>query len=553
MDIHNTNPEIGRLLVGCDNLTLRSGPVCNNDSDVNKPCKNSGKLACTNCLLVTYCGKTCQVAHWPTHRQDCKSSLMKKTWAPSWVTQNRTPEFMTGGPPQAVFGARKYLWGNVPAIDVIRMGQNEGVDFQGPINLLFAASGDIRNTILSIANLPPTYHGPLNVTINDREIDIVARNVIFLLAFFVEEDSITASEHVLHIWYSALLTEPCSSLLYRKLKPFIEDICIKIAKKPASTLLGKTWRFGESSLRLVLTRDSWFSLFRYFDVPQGLSRETAQYVRQGVVSAPKRIDYVDRQMCMMSPSARLGMAKFRQDGILLPFGQPRGAFTTPNPTMFQSSQWPMMDNADPVSGWSLKLLLEFDAGPASNDVYGKLYHYLNSLFTGFHCPLRSGRIAFDIFHVDARLLPGSLANNHFDRIDVGNICDNGYIGIESTLKTFGPLLQPSSINPHATLVTLFLNAVAEMRMMADNLTPFVPSPLTEGPREKMRKVLQYMPELGRQVPGLYHVNSIKRIAALNLLHDMDQHFNLYMDIEDFAEVGFVEWKLISGTAVEDVS
>lgn len=45
---------------------------------------------------------------------------------------------MTGGPPQAVFGARKYLWGNVPAIDVIRMGQNEGVDFQGPINLLFA-------------------------------------------------------------------------------------------------------------------------------------------------------------------------------------------------------------------------------------------------------------------------------------------------------------------------------------------------------------------------------------------------------------------------------
>ncbi|KAI1761311.1 hypothetical protein GGR53DRAFT_469458 [Hypoxylon sp. FL1150] len=112
-----------------------------------------------------------------------------------------TPEFMTGGPPQAVFGARKYLWGNIPAIDVIQMGQNEGVDFQGPINLLFAG------------NKPPssTYQGPINVTINDREIDIVARNIIFLLAFFVEEDSIAASEHVLHIWYSALLTKPCST------------------------------------------------------------------------------------------------------------------------------------------------------------------------------------------------------------------------------------------------------------------------------------------------------------------------------------------------------
>lgn len=39
---------------------------------------------------------------------------------------------------QVKFGVAKYLWGNVPAFDVIQLGQNEGVNFQNPINLLFA-------------------------------------------------------------------------------------------------------------------------------------------------------------------------------------------------------------------------------------------------------------------------------------------------------------------------------------------------------------------------------------------------------------------------------
>jgi len=36
------------------------------------------------------------------------------------------------------FGAGKYLWGNVPAIDVLRLEQNEGEDYTGNIALLFA-------------------------------------------------------------------------------------------------------------------------------------------------------------------------------------------------------------------------------------------------------------------------------------------------------------------------------------------------------------------------------------------------------------------------------
>lgn len=63
--------------------------------------------------------------------------MLKGTWKPRWIVENRTPTFMGSGPPVG-FGCAKYLWGKVAAFDVIQLGQNEGVDFQGPIDLLFA-------------------------------------------------------------------------------------------------------------------------------------------------------------------------------------------------------------------------------------------------------------------------------------------------------------------------------------------------------------------------------------------------------------------------------
>lgn len=34
--------------------------------------------------------------------------------------------------------SQQYLWGNTPAVDVVRLDKNEGVDFNGPLSLLFA-------------------------------------------------------------------------------------------------------------------------------------------------------------------------------------------------------------------------------------------------------------------------------------------------------------------------------------------------------------------------------------------------------------------------------
>jgi hypothetical protein len=45
-----------------------------------------------------------------------------------------------GGPPMTIFGAKKYLWGNVPAYDVVKLASNEGNAYSGDLRLLFAGA-----------------------------------------------------------------------------------------------------------------------------------------------------------------------------------------------------------------------------------------------------------------------------------------------------------------------------------------------------------------------------------------------------------------------------
>lgn len=71
---------------------------------------------------------------------------MKATWKPSWAAEARKPVFIgddddKARPFDAVsHGRQKYLWGNVPALDVLNLQQNEGVDFNGDLRLLFAGT-----------------------------------------------------------------------------------------------------------------------------------------------------------------------------------------------------------------------------------------------------------------------------------------------------------------------------------------------------------------------------------------------------------------------------
>lgn len=47
-------------------------------------------------------------------------------------------------------------------------------------------------------------------------------------------------------------------------------------------------------------------------------------------------------------------------------------------------------------------------------------------------------------------------------MQVSNISDSGYVGTRQILSLFAPLLQPQTLNAHATMITCYLNAVMEI-------------------------------------------------------------------------------------------
>jgi hypothetical protein len=193
------------------------------------------------------------------------------------------------------------------------------------------ASGDLRNVAKTIAQIPSSYNQPVDVTINDRDLDIVARNAIMLFIALVVDNIDEAVDCMIHIWYSALIRKSDLNILQQRIRPLIESVCEKIKSKAPSSRLGKTWIFGQRSLRLVLEKSSWDSLLFSINIPEGLTEERANQIRTAVTLAESRKDYRDRHLLFQSPSRRIAKNRFWGDGLLLPFGSRRYDFREPNP------------------------------------------------------------------------------------------------------------------------------------------------------------------------------------------------------------------------------
>jgi hypothetical protein len=152
-----------------------------------------------------------------------------------------------------------------------------------------------------------------------------------LLIAMVVDDIDAASDCMIHIWYSALIRESDLNILQQQVRPLIDDVCTKIAGRSSDSLCGKTWTFGKRSVRVVLDKSSWDRLLLFHDVPAGLDTHQAQTCRANITLADSRKDYRDRYMCLIPRSHRVAFSRFREDGVLLPFGFPRHDFRVPNP------------------------------------------------------------------------------------------------------------------------------------------------------------------------------------------------------------------------------
>lgn len=245
-----------------------------------------------------------------------------------------------------------------------------------------------------------------------------------------------AIDCMIHVWYSALITEDHEALLSKTIRPMIDEVNQKIQAKKPGSLQAKTWKFGTSTVRLVLSKEEWAVLPAYLSTRPGLSDKRAHDIRTAVTMAAEREDYVHRSWITTRPEFRVCLQRFREDGMLLPFGHSRKAHIKPNlygniifpiwvsqsdrssRTMFQGEDWPMMDSADPLSGWSFTEVSSASTGPAANDIYGKLYHHIKSLLALFYRRVLDTTVEFQFFNVDAVELSTHTKTLSFARIEV---------------------------------------------------------------------------------------------------------------------------------------
>jgi hypothetical protein len=277
---------------------------------------------------------------------------MSETWKPAWTIEDRTPDFVQEVAKSLEFGGSKHFWGNTPAIDVLRLDKNEGVDYDKKLNLLFAgksekallrlhdsrlidmylplASGDLRNVIKTITSLPDSFDKELSVVLNDKEFDVFARNAIMLLLCLVIVEPEEAASAITHIWYSSLIQESHINLLQEKIRPRIAQVCARIEGN-SEDALQTTWEFETSSLQVTLSNDNWKRLLNFLKVPAGLTVDRANEIRTAVTLAKECRDFRDRKYSTMPRPHRLAEERFREDGIMVPFGGSRKPYTVPNP------------------------------------------------------------------------------------------------------------------------------------------------------------------------------------------------------------------------------
>lgn len=62
--------------------------------------------------------------------------MAKEHWRHSWDREGRIPHWASGAAStnlHNVFGGSKYLWGSTPAVDVLNLEANEGIDYKEDI------------------------------------------------------------------------------------------------------------------------------------------------------------------------------------------------------------------------------------------------------------------------------------------------------------------------------------------------------------------------------------------------------------------------------------
>ncbi|KAI1282791.1 hypothetical protein F5Y07DRAFT_409808 [Xylaria sp. FL0933] len=422
-------------------------------------CKKLGTLTCTDCHLVMYCSPACQKMNWVFHRSECLQKMeiaafelerRLPVWAPQTLYADLTKkhrgakpqdspqigppmrrEFLEDNPQSGQFE----LFGSYPAIDVIQLRANEGIERKDPIDVLFVEPADLRDVIKTIVDLPDDVSAPINVFITDGNTAKTARNLILLFMALSSEDPDATAECAVPFWYGPFIPRWCLPAIRELIGPFVDD-CGPVYQEEddeCETRVTRDWWFGSASLEVVLTQHVW---------KQGQCANLDDYERT-IISFPQA----------WQPTRR----RYMPSTQVTPFENHHNPANRPlsyNPSLFYGNFWPLKRDADPLRGWDLATINKnTDTGGADNDIYGKMFYYVRDLFQKFILKLRTVDVTFHVLPYSGFDFTQEI-KLEFDRIETAALADEDSVGVRTVVDTLAPLLKCPSVNPHATLITL---------------------------------------------------------------------------------------------------
>lgn len=209
-------------------------------------------------------------------------------------------------------------------------------------------------------------------------------------------------------------------------------------------------------------------------------------------------------------------------------------FLAPFRTLFKpgSRQWLQNDSSDPIDSWPIKAVIGSGAkyGVPQEDLYGHLHFYVRDKLEAFCNKITSTQIHFHLYCMDAVALPSFIETRlQFDRIEVSDLADLPRLGLSQTLQTFSPLLRSPQANQHATLITLFADAVAEAECSLGL------DYIQKTSKTVFRKTTQF---IDFPVPAYQpqHPQYLRVMRAKDSFRDFDRLFAHYMTaVEDFGD------------------
>ena len=206
-------------------------------------------------------------------------------------------------------------------------------------------------------------------------------------------------------------------------------------------------------------------------------------------------------------------------------------------TLFEAetSEWLQQDSADPTDSWPIEAVQSSgsDHGIPKEDWYGRLSFYVRDKLERFCQRVASGKMfRLHLYCMNATDLPfylnKSVEKLAFDRVEVANIVDMHYLGLDLTLQTLGPLLRTAAENPHATLIALFMNATHHAELDLGD------SYIKDSLRLAMNKVIQFLPVKGVPV-NRTSAAMVRMMMAKDVFRDLDHLFTHYMKLKDFSK------------------